>query len=246
MTQMDIFHEIDETMKIVNKVRPFEGSYLKQINKFFKVKTTYSSNAIEGNPHTLEETKTVIENGVKIERYFQYQYKEIEGHGRAYDFMFSLINKKGLTEKDILTCHQLFGKDNRKFTNPGQYRKLDIVIKDSNKKLPKFEEVPQKMLEYISWINKERSKYHPVMFASEANRKFGNIHPFTEGNGRIARLIMNTCLYQDKYFPVAIPVLKRKEFFLLIEEDNGNNLGAYIGELELQTVKDLIRYLHIK
>jgi len=242
---MDIFQEIDEKWKIVNKVRPFEGAYLKQINKFFKVKTTYSSNAIEGNPHTLEETKTVIENGVKIERYFKYQYKEIEGHGHAYDYMFTLINKKGLTEKDILKCHELFSMDNKNFTDPGKYRKLDIVIKDSKKKLPRFEEVPNKMLEYIGWINKDRGKYHPVMFASEANRKFGNIHPFTEGNGRIARLVMNTCLYQEKYFPVAIPVLKRKEYFDLIEEDDGKKLGDYIAELELQTIKDLIRFLHI-
>jgi len=243
---MDVFKEIDEKMKIVNKVRPFEGTHFKQINNYFKVKTTHSSNAIEGNPHTLEETKTIIENGIKIERYSQYQYSEIEGHGQAYDYMFSLINKKGLAEKEILKSHLLFGIDNKKFTAPGKYRKLDIVIKDSKKTLPKFEDVPNKMLEYISWINKERSKYHPVMFASEANRKFGNIHPFTEGNGRISRLIMNTCLYQEKYFPVAIPILRRKEYFDLIEEDNGKNLGAFIAEIELQTIKDLIRFLHIK
>ena len=243
---MDVFQEIDEKMKVVNKVRPFEGATLKQINKFFKVKTTHSSNAIEGNPHTMEETKTVIEDGVKIERYSQYQYDEIEGHGRSYDYMFSLISKKGLTEKDVLQCHLLFSMENKKFTNPGKYRKLDIVIKESKKKLPKFEDVPNKMIEYIGWINKERGKYHPVMFASEANRKFGNIHPFTEGNGRISRLIMNTCLYQDKYFPVAVPIIRRKEYFDLIEEDNGKNLCAFIAELELQTIKDIMRFLHIK
>jgi len=243
---MDIYQEIDEKMKIVNKVRPFEGAYLKQISKFFKVKTTHSSNAIEGNPHSLEDTKTIIENGVKIERYSQYQYSEIEGHGHAYDFMFSLINKKGLTEKDILKCHLLFSMDNKKFTDPGKYRKIDIVIKDSKKKLPKFEDVPNKMLEYINWINKDRGKYHPVLFASETNRKFGNIHPFTEGNGRIARLVMNTCLYQDRFFPVAVPLLKRNEYFSLIEEDDGKKLGTFIAEIELQTIKDITRFLHIK
>jgi len=243
---MNIFDEIDEKMKVTLKMRPFEGDCLKQINRFFKIKTTHLSNAIEGNPHSLEETKTIIENGVKIERYSQYQYSEIEGHGQAYDFMFSLINKKGFTEKDILQCHLLFSMDNKKFTAPGKYRKLDIVIKESKKKLPKFEDVPIKMLEYISWINKERARYHPVMFASEANRKFGNIHPFTEGNGRISRLIMNTCLYQEKYFPVAVPIIRRKEYFDLIEEDNSEKLGNFIAELELQTIKDVIRFLHIK
>jgi Fic family protein len=243
---MDILHEIDENMKKINKIRPFEGRYLQQINSFFKVKITHSSNAIEGNLHTLEETKAILENGIKIKRHPQNHFHEIEGHGHAYDYMFSLIDKRGLTEKDILQCHLLFSIDNKKFTDPGKYRKIDVVIKDSKKVLPKFEDIPNKMLEYISWLNKERNKFHPVMFAAEANRKFVNIHPFTDGNGRISRLVMNTCLFQDRHFPVSIPVLKRSGYFHVLEINDSKNFGIYIAELELQTIKDLMRFLRIK
>jgi len=242
---MDVLLEIDENIKIVNRIRPFEGSYLQQINKFYKVKTTYSSNAIEGNPYTLEETKDVIETGIR-KKHSQNEFHEIDGHAHAYDYMFSLINKKGLTEKDILQCHLLFAVDNKKFINPGKYRKLDVKIKNSTRELPKFEAIPDKMLEYITWLNKERNNIHPVLFAAEANRRLGNIHPFTDGNGRVARLVMNTCLFQYRYFPVSIPVLKRSEYFNIIETNDRDAFGDYIAGLELQTINDLIKFLHLK
>jgi Fic family protein len=243
---MDALHEIDENMKKIQKIRPFEGSTLHQINNYFKVKTTYSSNAIEGNPHTWHETKNILEDGLKTTKHQKNHFHEIEGHGNAYDYMFSLIVKKGLKEKDILQCHLLFGLDNKQFIEPGKYRKMDVVIKDSKRVLPKFEDVPKKMLEYITWLNKDRGNYHPVMFAAEANRKLGNIHPFNDGNGRISRLVMNTCLFQDKYFPVSIPVMKWSEYFDLVEKNDSKAFGNYIAELELQTIIDLMKFLKVR
>jgi Fic family protein len=121
-----------------------------------------------------------------------------------------------------------------------------VVIRGSKRVLPKFEEIPDKMLEYIRWFNKERNNFHPVLFAAEANIRLGNIHPFTDGNGRVSRLVMNTCLFQDRYFPVSIPVLKRLEYFNLIETNDNKNFGNYIAELELKTIKDVMRFLHLK
>ena len=71
------------------------------------------------------------------------------------------------------------------------------------------------MADYVNWIQNERNKYHPVMFAAEAHRKLVNIHPFTDGNGRISRLAMNTFLFQDKLFPVSIPVLSKDRLLQL-------------------------------
>jgi len=85
-----------------------------------------------------------------------------------------------------------------------------------------------------------------VLFAAEANRKLGEIHPFSEGNGRIARLVMNTCLFQHRYFPVCIPVLTRSEYFNIIETSDSDSFDEYIAELELQTIKDLILFFKIK
>ena len=243
---MDVLKEIDKKMEKINKLRPFEGIYLKQINQFFKIETTYSSNAIEGNTHTLEETKVILEDGITIGGRSLREFYEIEGHGKAYDYMFLLINKREITEEDILYCHQLFSKNIPDFISPGEYRKIEVLISGSNKVLPKAINVPAKMKDYINWIKKERNKFHPIMFAAEAHRLLVNIHPFTDGNGRISRLIMNTCLFQDRFFPVSIPVLRRSDYYNVLERNISKDFGYYIADLELSTINDLMRFLHIE
>ena len=242
---MDLFDEIDKRMKVINEIRPFEGEYLKQINQFFKIETTYTSNAIEGNTHTLEETKVILEDGITIGGHPLREFYEVEGHGKAYDYMFSLITKKEISESDIFYCHDLFSKNIPDFISPGEYRKIEVVISGSKKVLPKAVDVPVRMREFAEWTRKERSGFHPVMFAAEVHRKLVNIHPFTDGNGRIARLVMNTFLYQDKFLPVSIPVLRRIDYYNILERNDRNDFGIYIAELELQTLKDMMRFLHL-
>jgi Fic family protein len=242
---MDVINEIDRRMKLINEIRPFEGIYLRQINQFFKIETTYSSNAVEGNTYTLEETKVILEDGITVGGHPLREFYEVEGHGKAYDYMFSLIDKRNITEENILYCHQLFSKDIPGFISPGEYRKIEVLISGSKKILPKAENVPVKMREFIEWANNERDNFHPVMFAAEAHRKLVNIHPFTDGNGRISRLVMNTFLYQDRLFPVSVPVLRKIDYYNILERNNSDDFGVYIAELELQTLKDLMRLLHI-
>jgi len=241
----DILDEIDKKMAVINQVRPFEGVYLQQINQFFKIETTYSSNAVEGNTYTLEETKVILEDGITVGGHPLRDFYEVEGHGRAYDYMFSLINKRTITEDNILYCHQLFSKNIPGFVSPGEYRKIEVIISGSAKVLPKADDVPQKMRQYFDWIEKERDALHPVMFAAEAHRQLVNIHPFTDGNGRLSRLVMNTFLYQDKLFPISIPVLRKTDYYHVLEKNDVADFGSYIAELELQTLADMIRFLHL-
>jgi len=243
---MHLLNEIDKLMESINTIRPFEGVYLQQINLFFKIETTYSSNAIEGNTHTLEETKLILEDGITIGGHPIREFYEVEGHGKAYDYMFSLIKKRDITEEDILFCHQLFSKNIPNFVDPGEYRKIEVLISGSKKILPKSSDVPARMKKFIEWTKKERENIHPVLFAAEAHRQLVNIHPFTDGNGRISRLVMNTFLYQDRYFPVSIPILRRLDYYNYLEKNNSQEFGIYIAELELQTLKDLMRFLHLE
>jgi Fic family protein len=243
---MDVLYEIDKRMKLINEMRPFEGVYLQQINQFFKIETTYSSNAVEGNTYTLEETKVILEDGITIGGHPLREFYEVEGHGKAYDYMFSLIKERNITEKNILYCHQLFSKNIPDFISPGEYRNIEVIISGSKKVLPRAKDVPMKMREFIEWTNNKRENFHPVMFAAETHRKLVNIHPFTDGNGRVSRLVMNTFLYQDKLFPVSIPVLRRTDYYNILERNKNDDFGIYIAELELQTLKDLMRFMHLE
>jgi len=242
---MNILKEIDEKLAKLNHLRPFEGRYLMQISQFFKIETTYTSNAIEGNTHTLEETKVILEDGITIGGHTLKEFHEVEGHGKAYDFILTLIKKRQITEGDILHCHKIFSQNIPDFITPGKYRNIEVFISGSKKVLPKADQIPDLMSELINWLNTNRNDYHPIMFAAEVHRRFVNIHPFTDGNGRISRLLMNTCLFQDKYFPVSIPPIYRAEYYQILENNDPNTFGNFIAKIELETIKDIMRFLHV-
>ena len=253
---MNILKEIDTAMTQINKIKPFEGIYHKEIGHYYKIETTYTSNVIEGNTYTLNETIAVLEDGTSTDCRSAQAYYEIAGHGKAYDYMFNLIEKPVLTEADILQCHLLYSQNIPGFKNPGKYRNFDIhsdifVSQDQSgqktkEKLPKAAEIPAKMKEYIEWLKKERNYQHPVLFSAEAHRKLINIYPFSDGNGKIARLVMNTCLFQEKLLPVCIPLVKHEEYFEILERNDSKEIGNFIANLELQTIKDLMQHFNIE
>jgi len=243
---MTILEEIDKRMAKINKISPFEGEYLKQVYKFFKIETTFSSNAIEGNTHTIDETKIILEDGITIGGRTLSEFYEVEGHGKAYDFMFTLINKKVITEEEILYCHKLFSQNIPDFISVGEYRKLEVMIFGSRVRFTKSVNIPDEMNKYMDWLKNERHKYHPILFAAEAHRRLVNIHPFTDGNGRVSRLVMNTLLFQDRYFPVSIPVVLKRDYIYFLRKRMHKEFGNFIAELELGVIKDLMRMLHIR
>ena len=68
------------------------------------------------------------------------------------------------------------------------------------------------MAKLCNFIKEERDNFHPVEFAALLHKKFIFIHPFKDGNGRVARLLMNACLIQDGYIPAVIPPILRREY----------------------------------
>jgi Fic family protein len=244
---MTDLEELDDRMKTINAIRPFEGANLRQINEFFRLETTYSSNAIEGNTLTLQETNLILNDGITVGGHPLRELYEATGHARAYDFMLTLVSNRQVTEEQIKHCHFLFAKDITAIATPGEYRKDPVFIRGSNKVLTDPLKIPEEMEKFANWLNTGRKDYHPVHFAAEAHRRLVNIHPFYDGNGRTSRLIMNTLLYQDRYFPVSIPPIRRMDYYQALENTkNPKPFHDFITGLELQTVKDMTRHFHLK
>jgi Fic family protein len=88
---------------------------------------------------------------------------------------------------------------------------------------------------------------HPVEFAALLHKRFVCIHPFIDGNGRIARLLMNTALIQDGYMPAVIPPILRREYMSLLEQAHTDDrpFMDFVAERVLETEKDVMRLLHI-
>lgn len=243
---MEHFKKIGLYQNIINELRPFEKEMLKQIKDFYRVGLTWTSNALEGNSLTESETKVLIEDGLTIGGRPLRDMFEAVDHAKAYDYMFTLIRNKEITKNDILYLHKLFYKNiDEEFA--GKYRDIPVFISGSNYPVSKVEDIQSEMEDLCIWIIKGRKQYHPVEFAAILHKKFVFIHPFRDGNGRVARLVMNTALIQDGYLPALIPPILRGEYISLLEKAHAvdSSFINFIAERELESQKDFLRLLQI-
>lgn len=197
--------------------RPLPDALVRNLDDWFRVELTYTSNAIEGNTLTRSETALVVEKGLTVGGKSLVEHLEATNHARALDWIKEQVKSKpaSLTEEKILHIHDtiLSGIDS---ANAGRYRSIPVRISGSTVVLPNPRKVPDLMAEFVEWLQKEYG-LHPVELAAEAHYRLVTIHPFIDGNGRTARLLMNMILLMTGY-PAAI-IRKRDRL-------------AYIGSLE--------------
>lgn len=212
----------------LDSYKPLQDELIKNLEEWFRIELTYTSNAIEGNTLTRQETAMVVEEGLTVEGKSMTEHQEAINHAEAFDFIQTLVSKtkQELTDRDILDIHSIIlNKIND--TNKGRYRNVAVRLRGSETILPNALKVPQLMEEFIAWLQSSNSD-HPVKIAIDAHFKLVSIHPFVDGNGRTARLFMNLLLKQIGYPPAII----RKE-----------DRSAYINSLEKgQTKDDLTDY----
>ena len=188
------YKKLTEKKKILDKHRPFDSALLKNLEEWFRIELTYTSNAIEGNTLSRAETALVVEKGLTIGGKSITEHLEATNHASALDFIKEQINRKpsDICERDILKIHEII-LDRIDRENAGIYRRVPVRISGSAVVLPNPKKVQTLMDEFLSWI-KNKTKIHAVELASEAHYRLVTIHPFTDGNGRTARLLMNMIL----------------------------------------------------
>ncbi len=242
------FPQIDRNKAAIDQMCPFEGELLKQVRDFYRVGTTWSSNAIEGNTLTESETKILLEDGLTIGGKPLRDTYEAIGHGNAYDYMFTLLHSGAISLDNIKRIHQLFYQS-IDADNAGTWRRKPIFVSGSTYVFPAPEELEPKMQELAAWIATHRDDYHPVEFAAILHLRFVSIHPFLDGNGRTARLLTNLALIQSGYLPVIVPPILRMEYMDAIRayqlHRQQDAFLAFIETQELETQKDMMRMLHI-
>ena len=198
--------------------RPLQKALVLNLEEWFRVELTYTSNAIEGNTLTRAETAVVIEKGLTVGGKSLKEHLEATNHASALDFIHTLIAQKpaGLRARDILTIHELIlkGIDD---ANAGHYRTVPVRISGSPVIMPNPRKVPELMDEFETWLIGGHSQ-HPVAFAAEAHYRLVTIHPFVDGNGRTARLLMNLLLMMEGYPPAIIRKRDRLAYIKALEQ----------------------------
>lgn len=243
---MELYPFIDLNKAVINERHPLNGFLLSQIKNYYRIELTWSSNALEGNSFTKSETKVMLEDEISIGGKPLNDLFEVVGHAKAYDFMFTLPKNKTITESDILTMHQLFYQSiEREYA--GKYRDVNVLISGSKYPVVEIDHIQEEMDKLFQWTATERGHAHPVAFAARFHERFSFICPFKNGNGRIARLIMNTVLMQDGYLPAVISPVFKPEYIGLLEKAHTDEkpFEQFIAERVLESQKEIMRLLHM-
>ena len=239
-----LLKEIDGLQKEVNAFRPLQPDTLEQLKKYYRVGLTYSSNALEGNSLTETETKIVLEDGITIGGKPMKDHYEATGHGDAYDYMNSLATIKYFTEDDIKKLHKLFyHRINEE--EAGQYRRKKVFISGSKYALPTPDQVQDLMNKFITRMEVVAKECHPVEYSAIAHKDFVFIHPFIDGNGRVARLLMNLILLQKGYCLAIIPPILRMDYVQALEKAHTDDKEfiRFIARTVRETQNDYLRLL---
>ncbi len=211
------FDKLTDKKKRLDGFRPLPDTLVRNLDGWFRVELSYTSNAIEGNTLTRRETALVIEKGLTVGGKSLAEHLEATNHAHALDWVKEQVERKppSLKEKDILYIHDIIlkGIDD---ANAGHYRSVPVRISGSAVVLPNPRKVPDLMQEFAEWLASDQG-LHSVELAAEAHYRLVTIHPFVDGNGRSARLLMNMILLMSGY-PAAI--IRKRDCL------------AYIGSLE--------------
>lgn len=231
--------EIDALKEKLNQYRHLQGE---KVTKALEVEYTYESNRIEGNTLTLQETALIIEKGLTISGKSLREHLEAINHTHALDYVKDLVKEKTpLAETVLLNIHRLVLQsiDNR---YAGQYRNVQVLISGAKHIPPQPYLLQKQMEDFFLWHDGNAGTLHPVLLAAELHERLVTIHPFIDGNGRTARLLMNLVLLQNGY-PVAIlkgDTQSRLSYYRALEtaQTDGSKEPFFI--LVAQTLKDAL------
>lgn len=258
--QKQIPTHLESSLKHLDQLK-LELDSLRKLNSYritdaFDLEYTFESNKIEGNTLTLRETDFIVNKGLTISGKSMREHLEAINHTDAIVFIRELVEKKAaFTESILLQLHNLVlrGID---APNAGKYRTVQVYISGSKHLPPQPFIVAKQMEEYFDWYENNKNTLHPILLASELHEKLVTIHPFIDGNGRTARLVMNLILikhgyvianikgdldHRMKYYEtleLAQTTNSKFEFFNFIIETEISNLNQYIEVLKPQIDKN--------
>ena len=227
----------------VDQHLPLSKELARSLKEDFLIKSTYNSNAIEGNRLTIYETKVILEDGIVVVGKSIREHLEALNHKEAILVAEEIVQQnQPFSEIVIKELHGIVLHSIDR-TNAGKYREQNVIISGASHTPPDAVMVPQLMRDLIEWY-KHASDLHPVERAAVLHSKFVNIHPFTDGNGRTARLLQNLELMRSGYLSIIIETERRFEYYELLDKAAmSGEYGAFVEFVVDYEERELERYL---
>ncbi|MFN4132927.1 MAG: Fic family protein [Candidatus Hadarchaeales archaeon] len=222
--------------------RPLSSEALAKLREQFAIEYTYHTNVIEGNTLTLRETQLVIQEGITVKGKPLRHHLEAINHPKAIEFIEHLAKEASIREQDILYLHGVAMKGIAE-AEPGAYRRVQIAITGSRYMPPPPYEVPFLMADYVKWLKNNPEELRPVELAALAHFRLVHIHPFVDGNGRVARLLMNLLLLRYGYPITYVRREERGRYYDALERAHFGNQKPFVNFIGRCVEQSLDLYL---
>lgn len=228
-----------ELKNLLDSLRPIDKEQEARIMQKFRLDWNYHSNNLEGNSLTYGETKALLMFGITAQGKPLKDHSEIKGHNEAIDWVIEVVKgDRPLTESFIRELHRLLLNDLyedklKKGVKLESYKTTANHVITATGETFYFatpEETPAKMADLMAWYNEkiEDEDVNPILLAAEFHHKFIIIHPFEDGNGRTARILMNFILMKFGYPPVIIKTEDKVNYFAALRLADAGNITSFI------------------
>ncbi len=227
--------------RINKKKREFEENKskisavtLESYQKDFELNFTHNSTAIEGNTLTIIETKVVLEDGLSIGGKDLREIYEVINHKNAYDYVKKCISENTPLNESI--SKELHSKLTENIMVGGIYRNEEVRISGAGFSPPAGNAMYTQIKDFFRELPDKQIELNAIELAAWTHAEFVRIHPYTDGNGRTARLLMNYQLLINGFLPISIAKESRIDYYNALEEYavNGNitSFAEFIAQLE--------------
>jgi Fic family protein len=255
---MIIIEKAIKLKKELDSFRPINREDEQRVMQKFRLDWNYHSNNLEGNTLTYGETKALILFGLTAQGKPFKDHFEVKGHDEAIKWVIEVVEqKRPLTENFIRQIHELLlkesyevdaitpdGKPSKKTISIGKYKKTPNHVKTQTGEIFRFaspEETPALMYDLLQWYREkiEKTTINPILLAAEFHYKFITIHPFDDGNGRTARILMNFVLMQYGYPPVIIKTEDKENYFATLRQADAGTFEPFLNYITSNLIHSL-------
>lgn len=258
----ELLEQVNELKAEIDALRPIDAAQERRIMQKFRLDWTFHSNAIEGNRLTYGETRAFLLHGITAQGKPFRDYLDIKGHHAAIDFLLAFVRREEpLTEADVRELHKVIlvepyqvdartpdGQLTKRTIQPGQYKTMPNHVETSTGEIHYYaipEETPAKMADLMAWYRREvdKGELHPLILAATFHYQFVVIHPFDDGNGRMARLLMNLIFMQAGFPPVIVRTEDKNNYLLALEQADTGDLEPFIVHIGNELLNSLNLFL---
>jgi len=222
-----LLEEIAAKKAELDRLRARAPGGLRNLEHSYDLELTYTSNAIEGNTLTAVETTLVIEQGITVAGKKLRDHLEAIDHYEAIRYVRDIARQPTpLTESDVRNLHRLVVLRSHpdiagSYADQGRY----VLTETGRHGFPPPAEVPALMGDFAAWL---AGAPDTPQTAFTAHRRLVDIHPFNDGNGRTARLLMNLILIRGCYPPVSVRPQDRAAYVRALQDAQaGKGTGAF-------------------